>query len=165
MSLILILGIGAVLVGTIVALVVGAGASTAQVAHQKHVENKLNNNLDDTRQIWEQRAREIGLNKNESIRVLWYHDTDFTWGAYTYMWLDRQNKRICAFLTVDSVGTGKIVSSPSKWNVIYYKKEEVDDVYNRGNYCAMTLRGRPSEIYDIKYFNQISNLINELKAL
>lgn len=148
------------LIAIIVIMIIGGAIFTMVGAGiESHIDRKqaqLNNDLDRTTSIWENRVNELGINLNECYKLLMYYNNSFLSGIYIYAWKDSDG--INLFNSTEKVGNTEFVSSPSRWIPEHIPYSSIDDVYIRQDYCQLMTNNR-SFIFDIKEFDKIKELI------
>lgn len=143
--------------------ILGLSAKNSRDAKKKQQRiDELNDDPEATKQLCTKRALELGVDKDNSLYVLWYGDEQLTWGRYVYMWLDSEKGRIVYFPTADMVGTGVVTTNPLTWNLHYVKKSNVNDVYRKPDHCVLTTKTERL-FFSIDNYTELKELVTKLK--
>lgn len=123
-------------------------------AHYSHTINKS----DVKKELFLERVRELNLNLDKAIYVL-YCDGDDNGGIYKYLWYE--DGALALFNSVETVGTWKLSTSPKEWKVLYIEKNNIEGIYRRSNYCQLNFTDGSNAKFSLNDYNAIKKLLTD----
>lgn len=129
------------------------GASKeAKEIHYSHTINKT----DVKKALFLERVRELNLNLDKAIYVL-YYDADSNGGVYKYLWYE--DGALASFNSVETVGNCQLSTSPKEWKVFYIEKNNIEGIYKRRDYCQLNFSDGSIAKFSLNNYDAIKKLL------
>lgn len=116
------------------------------------------NRWDVKKELFDERVRELNLNLDKAIYVL-YCDGDDTGGVYKYLWYE--DGALAMFDSVATQGNWELKISPKEWNVLYIEKSNIEGIYRRSNYCQLNYKDGSNSKFRLSDYDAIKKLLTD----